>query len=111
MTKKALKKRTVKVQEIPGEPLAYWVESWAQPEFQHKVDLTENGGNGFCDCKDFCTRCQPNFDNNGGRWVEYGYPGHPDPERTQCRHIFVARKKFLNTTLRQIAEQISQEQK
>lgn len=105
--KKKIKKRTVRVQEIPGEALCYWVESWERPEYQHKVDLTENGGNGACDCKDFCTRCEPNFLKAEGKWTEYGYPGNPDPDRTMCKHIFVARKKFLNTTLRQIAEKLN----
>lgn len=98
-----MKNKTVKVQEIAGEPLCYWVESWEKPEFQHKVDLLENDGNGACDCRDYTIRCEPNYVKSN-KPIQYGYPGNPNPKRTQCRHIYVARIKFVNTTLRQIAQ-------
>lgn len=53
-------KRTVKVQEIEGEPMRYRVESWQDPRLFHVVDLAELGGNGECDCRDFCTTCTRN---------------------------------------------------
>ena len=99
--------RTVKVQAEPGEPMRYRVESWERPDLYHVVDLSELGGNGECDCRDFVTTCHPNFRANGGRWVCYGYPGRPDPHRTQCRHIECTRRKFLNDTLRTIAAQLN----
>jgi hypothetical protein len=96
-------RKTVKVAEVPGEPLRYQVESWADPRLYHVVDLSENGGNGECDCKDFRTRCTANLKANGGKWVHYGAPGLPNPDRTQCRHCYCARLKFTDTTLRAIA--------
>ena len=99
-------KRTVKVQEIEGEPMRYRVESWEDPRLYHVVDLSEKGGNGECDCRDYATTCTRNWKDNGGRWVHYGVPGQPDPERTQCRHIYCARVKFTDTSLRGIAAQL-----
>lgn len=99
-------KRTVKVQEIEGEPMRYRVESWQDPRLFHVVDLSELGGNGECDCRDFCTTCTRNWKEGNGRWVHYGAPGQPDPERTQCRHIYCARIKFTDATLRGIAAKL-----
>jgi hypothetical protein len=99
-------KKTVKVEEIQGEPLRYRVESWQDPRLYHVADLSENGGNGECDCRDFTTRCFPNFKANGGKWIHYGAPGQPDPLRTQCRHIYCARIKYTDSTLRGIAARL-----
>jgi hypothetical protein len=99
-------KRTVKVQEIEGEPMRFRVESWEDPRLYHVVDLSERGGAGECDCRDFTTTCTRNWKDNGGKWVHYGFPGQPDPERVMCRHIYCARVKFTDTTLRAIAAKL-----
>lgn len=45
------------------------------------VDMEENDGNGFCNCKDFATRCQPAY--RECRAVhDYG-----QAQRTRCKHI------------------------
>lgn len=98
--------KTVKVRAIPGEAMRYQVESWQRPDLFHVVDLSNHGGNGECDCRDFLTRCEPNLKSNGGRWVHYGFPGQPNPDRTQCRHIYCARIKFTDDTLRGIAAEL-----
>lgn len=95
--------KTVKVRAVPGEAMRYQVESWQRPDLFHVVDLLENDGNGACCCRDFLTRCEPSFRANGGKIVEYGYPGTPDPARTRCRHIHVCVKKFANDLLRHMA--------
>lgn len=87
--------------------MRYRVESWERPDLHHVVDLSELGGNGECGCADFRARCFPNFRANDGKWVNYGHPGRPNPARTQCKHIFCARLKFTDDTLRAIAEQLT----
>jgi len=100
-------KMTRKVQAIPHHPLRYRVESWGSKSLPYEVDLSENGGNGACSCRDFEIRCWKNFKESGGKWVDYGHPEHPNPERTQCAHIKAARMKFTNDTLRAIAEEMN----
>ena len=102
---------TIHVTAISGEVCRYQVESWQRQGLHHTVDLLEHGGNGECSCKDFATRCHTNLKENGGKHVPYGYPGHPDPDRTQCRHIHVARIKFANDTLKIMAKQHGQPQR
>lgn len=97
-------KDTIKVKPIPGEALRYQVESWQASKYPHVVDLMENNGNGSCDCKDFLTRCEPNYKEER-KIVEYGFPGNPNPKRTRCKHIHVAVKKFANDTLKEISKQ------
>jgi hypothetical protein len=92
--------RTVRVEAIPGEPFRFRVESWEQPEFPHTVDLLEWGGHGVCSCTDFGTRCTANFRKHFGQWVEYGAPGRPNPQRTQCKHVCCARRFYLNNKLK-----------
>ena len=97
-------KDTIKVRIVPEEPLRYHVESWQSSKYPHLVDLMENNGNGSCDCKDFLTRCEPNYKEQK-KIVEYGHPGNPYPNRTRCKHIHVAVRKFANDTLRGISKQ------
>lgn len=101
-------KETIKVEPIHGEPLRYRVESWGQPQFPHVVDLMEYDGNGCCDCKDFTTRCFPNWKLHA-KPIEYGHPSEPNPNRTRCRHIDVAVRKFANDTLKEISRMQSAE--
>jgi|GEM_PF-2469450 len=102
--------KSVKVKAVPGEILRYQVESWGRADLHHIVDLMEQGGNGECGCTDFRMQCTTNWKENGGAWVLYGFPGHPDPKRTQCRHIYCARMKFTNDTLKLLSKQQAQPQ-
>jgi hypothetical protein len=95
--------RTVSVSAVHGELMVYRVESWGRPDIYHTVDLLEFDGNGECDCKDFI-KCRSNM-KAGHSKVMYGYPGLPDPDRTQCRHIYCARIKFTNDTLATLSRQ------
>jgi hypothetical protein len=101
---------TVRVQAIPGEQFRYRVESWEDPAHPHTVDLMEHDGNGECDCLDFVTRCSPNITKHGGKIIPYGRPGKPNPERTQCRHIFAALMKDAPELYRRISRKLRQHQ-
>jgi hypothetical protein len=98
--------RTVKVQEVPGEPMRFFVESWERPNLPHVVDLAAERGHGGCDCRDYCTTVTRNRKAMPGKWVFYGEPGSPNPLRTQCRHIAIAQRKHLMTTLPAIAREL-----
>lgn len=91
--------KTVKVEAVPGESMVYRVESWGEPDMPHTVVLLERQGNGVCTCKDFRTTCQRNWKNGEGKKVHYGFPGRPDKKRTQCRHIYCTRIRFLDDLL------------
>jgi len=99
-----LKKRIIKVTQIHGELGRCHVESWDEPKYPHLVDLLENDGNGECDCLDFTTRCLPNL-RQSRKTVEYGQPGHPNPDRTRCKHIHVSIQKFTNEILQALSRQ------
>lgn len=80
--------RTVRVTEVPGEPMRYTVESWSSDK-PHLVDLAEHGGRGQCSCKSWQCR--------NGPVVKAGCKvGDP---RSLCRHVVAARTAFTNTTL------------
>lgn len=98
------KPSSIRVTEIRGEIARYRVASAENPSFPHLVDLLENNGNGECDCRDFITRCNPNW-KRLKHTVEYGWPGHPNPDRTICKHIHVARKKFTQEILKELSRQ------
>ena len=63
-------KQTIKVKEIPGEPMRYYVESWTRPKYPHIADLSEAGGHGQCDCKDFATVVTRNRKTYPGVWID-----------------------------------------
>lgn len=50
----------------------------------YTVEFAENVPNGACNCPDFSTRCQKEWDK-AGRVREYG-----EPLRTRCKHINAA---------------------
>lgn len=50
----------------------------------YTVEFAENVPNGACNCPDFMTRCQKEWDK-AGRVREYG-----EPLRTRCKHINAA---------------------
>jgi hypothetical protein len=97
---------TLKVREITGEPCRYTVESHERPQLPHMVDLMAEHGHGQCDCRDFCTVVTRNRKNAPGVWVFYGYPGHPDPLRSQCKHIMMAQRKFMMTSFPRMSEEL-----
>jgi hypothetical protein len=74
------------VEEVPGEPFRYRVESLAEPLIWHMVDLTDRGGHGACSCKHFQTVANPNFRRHQ-TWIPYA------PKRegvSECKHIRAA---------------------
>jgi len=99
-------KQTVKVEEIPGEPMRFRVESWERPEYPHIVDLSEAGGHGVCSCRDFCTAVTANRKLHPGAWIDYGTPEDINPDRSQCRHLAAAQKKWKMTVLPGIARKL-----
>jgi hypothetical protein len=102
-------KHTIKVAEIPGEPMRYRVESWQRPKYPYTVDLSEAGGHGECHCKDFCTTVTRNRKLHPGAWIDYGTPDDINPDRTQCKHIAVAQKKWKMTVLPDVAARLNAE--
>lgn len=100
------KQKTIKVTEVPGEPMRYWVESWTAGQLPHMVDLAACGGHGDCSCTDAATTVARNRKLHPGKWNDYGHPGAINPDRCCCRHVAAARKRFLMTTLPAIAAKI-----
>lgn len=74
------------VEEIPGEPFRYWVQSDSRPEIFHMVDLTQNKGIGACTCENFQMVAWPNLKRHG-QYIPYA-PGRVGC--TECRHIRAA---------------------
>jgi hypothetical protein len=104
-------KQSVRVREIPGEPMRYYVESWGQPKEPHTVDLSMHDGHGSCSCRDFVTNVARNRKTHPGAWNFYGTPDAINPQRTQCRHIAAAQRKYLMTTLPAVARSLHPQQK
>lgn len=50
----------------------------------YSIEFAENAPNGACNCPDFMTRCQKQWDSTK-KVVEYG-----QPLRTRCKHINTA---------------------
>ena len=94
------------VQEILGELGRYLVGSMSNPLESYMVDLLAHGGKGECNCTDWQINCRMNLQKfNDKRVREYGYPGQPDPERQQCKHIYIAKRKFANDSLYHLSNQ------
>ena len=74
--------------------MRYRVESWNDPANPHTVDLSEAGGMGICSCRDCQTTVARNRKRFPGKWVFYGTPDKPNRDRTLCRHIEAAHKRF-----------------
>jgi hypothetical protein len=68
--------------EVVGRKQLY-VDS-ADGDRKYTIDFEHNAPNGVCNCKDFYTRCQKEWDK-GGVIKEFG-----DPLRTRCKHINAA---------------------
>jgi hypothetical protein len=74
------------VEEVPGEPFRYRVQSMTNPELWHMVDLADRGGHGACDCEFFLFEAAPNFRRHR-QWIPYA------PKRvgcSECKHIRAA---------------------
>ena len=91
----------MRVSDIHGEHLRYYVHSETHGDETHVVDLTENQGNGQCSCRDFETRCGPAYHRNGKNMVHYNRDdkGKLNPDRTQCKHIHAVRDYLLDSIL------------
>jgi len=88
------------VEEIPGEPFRYHVQSESRPEIFHLVDLTHRGGHGVCTCEHFQMAAYPNWKRHR-QWIPYA-PGRAGV--SECRHIRAALDYFhLVTTTRRTA--------
>lgn len=74
------------IEEVPGEPFRYRVESKTDPSKWHLVDLTERGGHGMCDCEHFTFTANPNFRRHL-KFIPYAPGRHGVSE---CRHIRAA---------------------
>ena len=74
------------VEEIPGEPFAYAVQSHSDPSSWHRVDLTQRGGHGACTCEHFQLVACPNWRRHQ-QWIPYA-PGRQGV--SECRHIRAA---------------------
>lgn len=103
-------KTTIRVREIPSEPMRYYVESWTRPQYPHTVDLADADGHGACDCRDYCTTVQRNRKAHPGEWIDYGTPDDINADRTQCRHIAAAQKKWKMTVLPGVAAELHPQQ-
>lgn len=74
------------VEEIPGEPFCYSVQSMTRPGQWHRVDLTQRGGHGACTCEHFQLVACPNFRRHQ-TWIPYDHRRHGVSE---CKHIRAA---------------------
>lgn len=84
------------VEEAPGEPFRYRVESKSESDLFHTVDLTARNGHGACTCRHFQTVAEPNFKRHG-MWIPYAPGRHGVSE---CKHIRTAFDYFhLNVTV------------
>lgn len=81
------------IEEIPGEPFRYRIQSSTDPEQWYLVDLTERGGQGMCQCVHFQMVANPNW-KRLQRMIPYA------PKRqgvTDCRHLHAAKRRAWNT--------------
>ena len=78
--------KTVRVEEIPGEPMCYRVESWSRPQQPHRVELLANAGFGQCSCTHWATKKWPTIRDKACTYI--------GTKLTDCRHVEAARVKF-----------------
>lgn len=88
---------TAQIQELP-ERYCYRVPSHSKQGKFYDVDLTANGGAGWCPCRDHQTRRQPALDR--------GMP--PLTKYTLCRHLTAAYWHLLKGIMPMLAEQESE---
>ncbi len=73
------------VEEIPDEPMRYWVDSGSTGR-RHLVDLSERDGLGMCGCEFYQYTAYPN-------WKRHGLHIPYEPKRigvSECKHIRAA---------------------
>jgi len=75
--------------------MVYRVPSDSRPGRAYEVDLTSNQGAGFCPCKDFSTRRQPNLDAGCEPWTK----------PTVCKHLALAGHHFLRLLLKEMSHE------
>jgi len=86
----------LKVWEVEGEPLRYWVQSDNPLEDPYLVDLGLHRGNGECSCQDFVIRKRINI------------PEKPlFSEFTICKHIRYAHIYYLRSSLKHICQELN----
>lgn len=78
---------------VTQERYVYSVPSERKPRMAYRVDLTSNGGAGFCSCVDFGTRRQPNIDA--------GQPMHT--RDCTCKHLRAVHAYFLREILTELS--------
>ena len=97
------------VEPIPGEHTRFYVRSESKPGTRHLVDLSLNGGSGFCDCQAFSFRCEKNIKakkplfsmgepivNKQGK-ISY-------PNQTICKHVRLVQEYLLPRLLKRLVE-------
>lgn len=78
-----------------NERYVYLVPSDRNPKVRYRVDLLANNGGGWCQCKDFATRRQPNID-----------AGLPILTReTQCKHTRKTLRYFVRHLMPALAKE------
>jgi hypothetical protein len=97
--------KTIKVRPLDTEIGVFQVQSSETPQKPHTVDLLAHGGQGSCTCQDWSARCRPNQKKAPMKFIPYGSAGRPNPERQECKHVFVARRYFLREVLQGLARQ------
>jgi len=70
----------------------------ADGDIIYTVEFDENVPNGACNCPDFMTRCQKEWDK-AGRVREYG-----EPLRTRCKHLNAAILYLSNAVIGRFSE-------
>jgi hypothetical protein len=87
--------RKYRFYELESCPGTFEIRSWSTGG-KHFVDIWAYEGNGSCGCKDFNTRCLPNWKKNGHQVVDYGTTARPSPKRTHCKHLKLIKWKWCN---------------
>lgn len=87
--------RTVRVQEIPGEPWCFRVESWSTPSQPHRVELLANDGFGECSCTNWGTKKWPAIRDRLAKVR--------GTKLTECRHVEATRIFYWNREMKRLA--------
>lgn len=77
------------IEEVPGEPARYWVDS-GDSSRRYLVDLTERDGLGACTCEFYQFTAYPNYRRHG-RHIPY------EPKRigvSDCKHLCAAKEHW-----------------
>jgi hypothetical protein len=78
-----------------AERYVYRVPSDTNPKASYRVDLLANEGAGWCECRDFATRRQPNLDAGVESLTK----------DTLCKHLRATQRAFLRGLLRALASE------